>query len=268
MYSRISLLFFFFLSASGYTVKAQILNVEKSRLKSDSANYFVGSLSLAFNANNQSIDDNGETESFIGLKANSDMGYISEHNSYLLLSQFNYTATSNNTINSTGYGHFRINFLRNKRLSHEVFTQLQYDQGRGMQVRWLSGGGFRYNFLKKEKISMYLGIGGMYEEEVWNFPGESEAQRVLSLWKATNYVSTRVIFNEHINLNLITYYQTGYDYDRDFFRHRINTDINLNVTITSTLAFTSNFFWAYENRPVVPISKFVFSVSNGIIYSF
>ena len=57
----------------------------------------------------------------------------------------------------------------------------------------------------------------MHEEEVWNFPGKSEEQRTLNLWKSTNYVSTRVIFNEHVNFNLITYYQTGYDFDRDFF---------------------------------------------------
>jgi len=264
----VKLLSIFLVAAVSYSAGAQILNVEKSRLSSDSANYFVGNISLALNGNNQSINGDGETVSFIGLKADSDLGYISEQNTYLLLSHFNYTATSSNTINSTGYGHFRINFLRNNRLSYEAFAQLQYDQGRGMHVRWLTGGSVRYNFLKKEKISMYLGIGGMHEEEVWDFPGESDDQRILSLWKSTNYVSTRVIFNEHVNLNLITYYQTGYDFDRDFFRHRINSDVNINVTITSTLAFTSNFFFSYENRPVVPISKFVYSFSNGIIFSF
>jgi hypothetical protein len=141
-----------------YTAVAQILNVEKSRLSSDSANYFVRNVSLAVNSNNQSVNDDGETVSFIGLKADLDLGYISEHSSYLLLSHFNYTAISNNTINSTGYGHSQVNFLRNNSLSHEVFAQLQYDQGRGMQVRWLAGSSFRYNFLKKERISMYLGV--------------------------------------------------------------------------------------------------------------
>jgi len=44
-----------------YTAVAQILNVEKSRLSSDSANYFVGNVSLAVNSNNQSVNDDGET---------------------------------------------------------------------------------------------------------------------------------------------------------------------------------------------------------------
>ena len=249
-------------------VKAQILNVEKARLSGDSTNYFVGNMGLAFNANNQSINSNGETVSFVGLKIDSDVGYISQYHSYLLLSQFNYTATSENRINSTGYGHFRINFLREHKISYETFAQLQYDQGRGMEIRWLGGGGVRYNFLRKEKISMYLGVGGMYETEIWDFPGESDAQRTIGIWKASNYISSRVTFNEHVDLNLITYYQTGYDFERNFFRHRVNADINLQVDIISTLAFTTTLFGSYENRPVVPVNKFVYSVSNGIILSF
>lgn len=268
MYLNNCFLFLLFFGLIFGTAQAQILNVEKSRLSGDSSNYFVGNLGLAFNANNQSINDDGETVTFIGLKSNSDLGYISKHHSYLLLSQFNYTATSSNAINSTGYGHFRINFMRDHRLSYETFSQLQYDQGRGMEVRWLGGGGIRYNFLQKEKIVMFLGIGGMYEEEVWDFPGESTGQRRIGIWKSSNYVSSRVAFNEHVTLNAITYYQTGYDFDRDFFRHRVNADLNLNVQIGSAVAVTTTIFGAYENRPVVPISKFVYSISNGVILSF
>ena len=266
MYLKFIVFLAFILCGSG--LRAQVLNVEKSRLNTDSSNYFVGSLGLLLNANNQSIDSDGEAVSFIGLKLNSDLGYISKLNSYLLLSQFNYTATSSQAINSTGYGHFRINFLRSHKLSYETFTQLQYDQGRGMGIRWLGGGGIRYNFLQQDKISMYLGLGGMYEEETWEVPGETTIRRTLKIWKSTNYVSTRVVFNKNVNLNLITYYQTGYDFDREFFRHRINADININANILSKLALTTSLFGSYENRPVVPISKFVYSVSNGVIFTF
>lgn len=250
------------------TVQAQILNVEKARLSGDSSNYFVGNLGLTFNTNNQNIDNDGEAVSFIGLKANADVGYISELHSYLLLSQFNYTATSAEAINSTGYGHLRFNFLRERRLSYETFAQLQYDQGRGMEVRWLGGGGVRYNFLRKDKVRMFFGIGGMHEQEVWNVPGDRKVQRSLFIWKASNYISSRITVNEYVNLNIITYYQTGYDFDREFFRHRINADLNLNIRIGTSVALSTTIFGAYENRPVVPISKFVYAVSNGVTLSF
>lgn len=250
------------------SLQAQILNVEKVRLSSDSANYFLGSAGVAFNANNRSINDDGETVSFVGLTANADFGYISELHSFLLVSQFNYTATSDDPINSTGYGHFRINFLRNRQLSYETFAQVQYDQGRGMENRWLTGGGLRFRLNKTEKNSVYIGVGAMYEQEIWNYPGPSEILLTTRIWKSSNYISGRFQLNDHINLNLITYYQTGYDFDADYFRHRISGDLNLLINVTSKLSLTTTVFGMYENRPIVPISKVVYSVTNGIIVSF
>lgn len=250
------------------SLSAQILNVEKGRLSSDSANYFVGSAGLAFSTNNRSINDEGETVSFIGLTTNADFGYISELHSFLIVSQFNYTATSNDPINSTGYGHFRVNFLRNRQLSYETFSQVQYDQGRGMESRWLGGGGLRFRLNKTEKNSVYVGVGGMYEEESWDYPGPSEAMLTTRIWKSTNYISGRFKLNDAISLNLITYYQTGYDFDAEYFRHRISGDLNLLINVTSKLSLNTTVFGGYENRPVVPISKVVYSVTNGIIVSF
>lgn len=259
---------FIILLYSTSSLYAQILNVEKARLSGDSANYFLGSAGVAFNANNRSINDDGETVSFVGLTANADFGYISELHSFLLISQFDYTATSDDPINSTGYGHFRINFLRNRPLSYETFTQLQYDQGRGMKYRWLGGGGLRFRLKKTKKSSMYAGVGAMYEEETWDYPGPSEALFTTRIWKSSNYLSGRFKLNDHINLNLITYYQTGYDFDAEYFRHRISGDLNLLVNVTTKLSLSTNVFISYENRPVVPISKVVYSVNNGIIMSF
>lgn len=49
------------------STRAQILNVEKTRIKGDSANYFVGNIGVDFNINNRTIDDQGEAGYFIGL---------------------------------------------------------------------------------------------------------------------------------------------------------------------------------------------------------
>ncbi len=252
----------------GQTAVGQILNVEKNRLKGDSANYFLGNIGADLNVNNRSVNDAGETLTFIGLTSNSDVGYISEHHSFLLLSQFQYNATSDNTINSTGYGHFRINWLREQILSYETFTQLQYDQGRGMRIRWLGGGGIRYRIFDEEKASLYVGIGAIYEREVWKVPLVEGALRAINLWKSSNYISHRVKINPHMDFNLIAYYQTGYDNGQDFFRHRMSIDANLLIKVFSRLSFRTSFNAAYENQPIVPIPKFVYSLTNGIQLSF
>ena len=262
---------FFLLSillCMGQTVFAQILNVEKSRLKGDSSNYFLGNIGVDLNVNNRSVNDAGQTTTFIGLTANSNTGYISQYHSYLLLGQLQYNAITDQPINSTGYGHFRINWLREHKLSYETFTQVQYDQGRGMDLRWLGGGGIRLRVHDDENTSLYIGIGGMYEREIWEVPLTEDAIRTTNIWKSTNYVASRVKVNENIDFNIIAYYQTGYDFASDFFRHRVSADANIIVKVTNRLSFRTSFNATYENRPVVPIAKFVYSLTNGIQISF
>ena len=252
---------------------AQILNVEKTRIKGDSANYFLGNIGVDFNINNRNLDDSGQASYFISIRATSDVGYLSKHHSFFLLSEFQYNATSQQSINSTGYGHFRSTFLRKRKLSYEGYAQIQYDQGRGMVFRGLVGGGLRLRLYEKERSNLYVGVGIMREREVWEVPN-NEASEVASntiginIWKNSNYLTTYVSLNQNVSFNAITYFQTGYDPQSDFFRHRVSLDANLLIKISTRLAFRTTAGFTYENRPIVPIAKLVYSVTNGIQVSF
>lgn len=246
---------------------AQILNVEKNRLKGDSANYFVGNVGLDFAVNNQNINEEGNAVSFVGINATSDVGYISTHHSYLLIGDFKYNASANEAFNSAGFGHFRINFMRDRRLSYETFTQIQYDQGRGMQNRWIAGGGIRYRMYSTEKSSLYFGVGAMYEEENWQYPTSEEQIININIWKSTNYISQRIQLSENAGFNFIAYYQTGYDAQYAYFRHRISADVGIIVKIFGRLSLNTSLSGTYENHPIVPITKFVYSVTNGFLLS-
>ena len=248
--------------------EGQILNVEKNRLSGDSANYFLGTIGLSFNANNQSLTDDGTEQSFIGLSANSDVVYFSTHHSFMLIGQLQYNATSEDPINSAGYGHFRVNWLRKNIVSYETFAQIQYDQGRGLLTRQLGGGGVRFRIYREEKSSLWAGAGIMREREEWEFPGEEDGTLNVALWKSTNYVTSRLQLRENISLSSIAYFQTGFDPDQDFFRHRVSLDANILVNITSKLALQTSAGVTYENRPIVPIPKFIYRVVNGIQISF
>ena len=252
---------------------AQILNVEKARIKGDSANYFVGNVGVNFSINNRNLSDTGEGIYFIGLTATSDLGYLAQHTSYFLLSQFQYNATSEQDINSTGYGHFRVTFRRKQSLSYGTFAQLQYDQGRGMVLRGLIGGNVRLRVYEAERSNLYAGIGAMREREVWEVPNglvaEGGTESVsINIWKSTNYLVTNVSLNEFISFNAIAYFQTGYDPQAEFFRHRISLDTNVLVKVTARLALSTYAGFTYENQPIVPITKLVYSVTNGIQLSF
>jgi len=246
---------------------AQILNVEKSRIENDSANYFTGSGSinlLLFNRNAGKDAPN----TFIGLTATGDLAYLSEKNSYILINNYNYTAVRKEPVVRTGYTHFRVNFGRRKRFSSEAFTQYQYDLGRGLNLRTLAAAGLRLALVKGHKANLYTGTGIMHEYEEWYIPDTEKQILAVKFIKSTNYLSTRIKFNEQVELNAITYYQTGYDRAIGHFRHRVSGDTNIMIKLSSKLRFRTNFTCQYENRPLIPITPFIYSLTNGVQLSF
>jgi hypothetical protein len=169
---------------------------------------------------------------------------------------------------STGYGHFRVNWLRKKRLSFENYTQIQYDQGRNMPLRLLLGGGLRYRAVDKEKSKLILGLGAMQEKERWKEPEDESVIVEKNIFKNSSYINGFVQFNDHIKLDVITYYQVGYDNEDDILRQRAIGDIVISFKISDKLAFLAQFNAQFENNPVVPINRFIYSLKNGIRWDF
>lgn len=249
-----------------FWVKAQILNVEKGRQEADTVNQFVGELALDFTINNRSATADDENR-LIGLIFNSDLAYISQKHLYLLFSNLNFIYATDDPVIRTGYTHFRTTFLYKKPVSYELFTQLQFDLGRGLQIRQLAGGGFRFNLVDEGGLDLHFGIGGMWERETWQFP-ESEAETTLVLLKSSNYLTISQSFSETTTWGTTLYFQTGFDDGIDAWRHRLSIDTSLEFNLSDVLTFAVSFAGAYENEPVVPILKYMYFLQNGIKFSF
>ena len=252
---------------------SQILNVEKSRITRDTTHYWVGEMNFNLLLHNRSATRENPVR-YTGIGIGADVAYVSGLHRYMLINQLNYSSFTGNPFISTGYSHFRVNFLWKKKLSYELFTQYQYDLGRGLKKRVLGGGGIRYTFVEEEKIRVAMGVGAMYEHERWEVPQSERSQEGVeefihtNFLKSTNYLSARWQVNAFVNINSIVYFQTGYDRTLEGFRNRFSTDTNLNVKLTRRLAFFANFFAAYDSRPVVPIINFIYSLNNGIKVTF
>ncbi len=245
----------------------QILKVDKASIDSDSSHYFMGSLNMDFNLNNRATTEEQEV-TFRGLSAHADMVYVAKRHAYLLINTINYFKSTGGPLISTGYAHFRINFLRRKKVSYEVFTQVQYDDGRRMPFRFLQGGGLRFNLKKNENTKLHIGVGAMFEREEWKSL-EVEGEVIeRNIWKTSNYASGQFTINEFVGFNVIGYYQGGYDYDSDLFRNRVSGDLILKVKLTEKLSFLTSFTLQYEDRPVIPINNLVYSLTNGMKWNF
>ena len=248
----------------------QILNVEQNRKSADTTHFWSGELNFNLLIHNNSATTE-EPVRFVGIGTGANVAYTSGHHRYLLINQLDYSAITGNAFISTGYSHFRANFLWKRPLSYELFAQAQYDIGRGLDSRYLGGGGIRYTFVNEEKVRVALGIGAMYEQERWEVPtpegipeGEEQEMITTRFLKSSNYLSLKWEINKMVDLNTIVYYQTGYDRGIEGFRNRFSGDANLNVRLGTHLVFFTSFSGAYDSRPVVPIVNFVYSLNNGL----
>ncbi|MBL3656678.1 DUF481 domain-containing protein [Fulvivirga sediminis] len=250
-----------------HLASAQILKVDKGSIDSDSSNYFMGSINIDFNLNNKSATAE-KNITYTGLEGSSDLVYVGNRHAYILINDISYIKSTGGPLISSGYTHFRINFLRKRKLSYESFSQVQYDNGRQMPFRFLQGAGIKIRLKKSGKNKIFMGIGAMYERENWNSL-ETEGKIISkNIWKTSNYITSKLTINENVDFNIIVYYQGGYDYDDEVFRHRVSGDAVLNIKLTDKLAFNTSFTAQYEDKPIIPINNFVYSLTNGFKFTF
>ncbi|KXX70727.1 DUF481 domain-containing protein [Flammeovirga sp. SJP92] len=246
-----------------YHLQAQILNVEKARLDQGDSVHWVGNIALNYRLINQQIRTQGG-----GLKTN--FARVGKVNDLVLISDLSFLNSEGFDLLQNGFIHGRIEFLKNRKISYEVFSQLQYDQVKGMNERFLIGGNFRYNPIDNDTDHLAIGLGSFYENENWyweevtdNETIVTKAQPSIARWNL--YITYRSDISDHVFFNFTTYFQSKYS---TMDAYRISTVANLNFKISKKLYFNNNFTLWYENQPYVPIDKLNYTIINGIGYNF
>lgn len=245
---------------------AQILKVNKGELDADSSNYFIGNINIDFNMNNRSSSADQDI-TFVGFNGKSDLVYLGNKHAYILINNLNYFKSTGGPLISTGYSHFRVNFLRKQKLSYESFTQIQYDDGRKMPLRRLLGGGMRYEIFDTENSQMHSGTGIMFEYEEWENT-EPDILIIREIWKNSSYIAFDTNINETVQFNGIAYFQGGMDAESNLFRTRFSGDVSLSFELTNNLSFNTSFTFQYEDRPIIMINNWVYSLTNGLKWEF
>lgn len=246
---------------------AQIVNIEKSRFEPDTSKYFLGKASLGMNLNNRGVI-NDQTVTFLGINATTDLAFFSKKHSYMFINFYNYISNNGTALVSAGYSHFRIHFNTKNKMSYETYAQYQYDKPRGLNYRTLAGVGIRYTLLKNKYMNLITGNGFFIEQEEWQFSSNEIMQTEVLFLKSNNYLSLRYNVNENLKFNSILYYQLGHDNTVNLFRHRLSGEANINVKISKKISMKTTFISTYENQPVVPVKKYLYTILNGIEVNF
>jgi len=193
--------------------------------------------------------------------------YHTGKHALILVSNFDYLRINDNDFLNFGLIHGRAIYNFEKKLNFETFIQYSFDNFRGLAPRWIFGGTFRNKLVDSDKITFVLGLGALYENETWFHPFEENFVEV-DFIKSSNYVSFRWTVNEYVDMNMVNYYQVGYDRTIEALRNRISGTINLNTKISDRFSFNNSFEYSYEDKPIVPITKFIFALRSGISFDF
>ncbi|MFQ3215414.1 MAG: hypothetical protein ACI9C9_002963 [Marivirga sp.] len=250
----------FILLAFSSLSEAQILNVESVRKSANTDKDLLGQLDIRFSMNNRSsTPDSSSIFTQVGVRAN--LALLKAVTAYILIGDVSYNALAGKAFISNGYLHYRNHFFYQNSFSMEQFNQWQYDAGRGLNNRLLTGVGGRYEFLDSGRFRLAVGSGLMVEHEAWK--GEGGAiERTLP--KSSNYLTISAQFNETIIMKFTNYYQVGFDARSDLWRQRYSTDFSISFQFTKKLSFTTTFASTFDVAPIVPIKRFLFNADNGL----
>lgn len=245
---------------------SQILNIERYRLKGDTTKTFIVKATAGLNVYNRSAAEDAPVNLF-GYKWDINSMYHPGKHSYILVSNFDYLKINDADFLNFGLIHARTVFNYEEKKNIEAFVQYSFDNFRGLAPRWIAGGTLRTKVVDSKRLTLILGLGALYENETWFHPFDENFINV-QFGKSSNYFSIRWTINEYVDFNTVTYYQVGYDRSIQAFRNRVNGNFNLNTKITDRFSFNNNFNFSFEDRPIVPITPFIFAFNTGISFDF
>ncbi|HBX66132.1 MAG: hypothetical protein CL670_02310 [Balneola sp.] len=240
--------------SSGFA-QAQLLNVESIRADADTSGWYG---QLNFNLSLSQYDDQ-----VLQFTNNTNISFFSEKHAYLFLNRLKLVNLDGASVISSGYSHLRSTFVRENRISPELFLQYQYNNNLGLQNRFLAGAGFRYTLFNSDSWEGSFSSSVMAEYEEWQEDGLPLVEN--EYIKSSSNLSLRGILNPQTSFLLIGYYQAR---PSEFFEARSILETQLQVKINKHISLSVQFAASYDADPVIDIPNWTYELSNGLVIKF
>ncbi len=241
----------------GNSSPAQIVNIESQRriFDTDTTEWF-GSVDLGFN-----FTENGGR--IFTVTGNAHLEYLHRKSLWISLTNYQVVNANGEAFVNDGFQHLRYNRPFSKRITAEVFGQVQYNEKLNIRVRGLAGIGPRFQVLSLDKGLFFIGTQYMYQyEEIANTSIIHRDHR-LSCYLSVNYQ-----FSPAFKVVNTSYYQPLLT---DLSITRVSSQTSLLFRISSYLSFRSTFSISLDNRlsedaQDVPLATYSFR--NGLKWTF
>jgi len=232
-------------------LRAQILNIENYRIKTDTIGW-AGKLGLDF-----SLTKN--THSLTKIGSNIHVQYKTKRSLYLLLGQYQIFISDGSNLIDKSIGHLRYNYKFTPKIVGELFLQLQRNSVSKIELRSLLGTGMRFKLSNNKKYRFYLGSAVMYEHE----KSLENIIPVSQTFRWSNYFSTSLYPTKSFTFISTTYYQPAIN---QFSDYRLLSQNSLIFSVSKHISFKTSLNIQYDSDPIPGIPNLQYGVASGLIY--
>jgi hypothetical protein len=238
------------------------VNTEALRIDSDKRG-FITTLQLTGNvsAGNTSIYE---------INTNGRVDYVTDRNHSFAIADYRYGYKNSEPYKNSAFIALRNTWSWKPRIGVETFVQQQMDEFIRLKDRKLIGAGLRLHPIDFEndetgsKFNTYIGVGAMYEREVFDATA-TDPSYTTSLLRSTNYISLQLALNETVRIGTVQYLQIAPSSLNDF---RYIADGNVNVRLAESTSLVFVLRYRLDNEPPAGIRPFDLSYTTGIRFSF
>lgn len=251
-YSCASLLFILwvFYACPG---KAQIVNIEKERIRNHDSIGIMGKVSATINIiQNKNL--------LVNADLNPHLQYKNRKHLVLAIAQAEYAALDSKTINNGGFFHLRYNYALFRSVKAECFSQIQYNKIWNMPFRFLIGAGPRFKLLDFQKSRLYFGPLYMYEVQQVKTGNYTQYNHRMSA-----YLSWNTELNSLLFFSGTVYYQPLLS---NFQNYRLTGLCELNFAISRRFTFDNRFTMIFDQTRTVDIPPQTYRYTAGLGYKF
>jgi Protein of unknown function, DUF481 len=235
------------------TANAQIINVENSRIQTDTVGW-AGELGAQF-----SFTKN--TQELLMAQMNAHLQYKTEKDLFLILGNYGFLSGDAVKLINNSFLHLRYNRKLNELVRIEAFSQILQNPVTLIDYRILTGAGPRFKLSASKKLKLYAASLAMHEYE-------RELDSVKTIHndiRSSSYVSFSLLFNSQTELVNTIFYQPLFTNISDF---RILDQMKLSVKTGKKIAITLNLNYLYDNFPVRGVPRINYTFSTGLDYKF
>lgn len=234
---------------------AQIVNIERARMQSDTTGWMGGAgTAVTLTQNTQKIFS-ADVEAHLQYKTSRDKGL------WLILGNYGFLKAGNTKLISNGFIHLRYNYKINDWLRWEVFGQFQNNSVTQIDSRALIGTGPRFKLVKNKALRLYAATLIMYENEKELTTPQVKHNDI----RSSSYISFTWTPQSNLELISTTFFQPLLKKLSDY---RILNQATLKVKATKHFGLSLKWNYLHDRFPAGTAPRTTYTFATGVDYDF